>query len=637
MVFVFVYSCSAEEEDTSPPPALVQPQEPDPDPTQYTLTVTAGEGGTVSTEGGTYDEGTDITITATPNDGYEFIGWEGSDSDSNSLTVTLNGNTTIQALFAQLPVLILPPSPSKMFTKGVADTLSIGFTSSVGFKSFGLEANYGTVEVLEQPEEGANEGNIVVRYTPQSIENVDYMTTIAGYDELVIALTSVGNVQNNYSYNIRTQPEPIYKDYLKPSHDLVKTRAKINPALIRFINQKDNSQEDRCLYENGGLNQFGNLSDEYGGIAFADVNGDGYDDMFIHPHYSEGSATNFTLYKVKFELYLYENGEYVFYDINSGNESIIEAHLSRRILVGDYDNDGDPDFYAANFGIDLADYDFPTEKSFFIVNNFNIDGTFSYVENPHMEGSHEATSADIDRDGDLDIYSHGRGAISQPSSPFYENIGNFNLRMWSGYTPEENIVINPDSDQYDWQYFYFNKYITSDLVDINEDGFVDLLLSAHEWEKEPIILWGSNSGFNTSDKSVIPQVANPASFAMGVSLDFKVADLDYDGTNEIILLRSGGDANSGGTDIGYFYSGWYLQILDTIDKEIVDITDNIIETYFSDAQEQYCANPENNWIMWISIDDYDNDGNIDIFNKMMSNRPLHRWEWNGSKYIKINP
>jgi len=30
----------------------------------------------VSSEGGTYDEGTDITITATPDEGYKFIGWE---------------------------------------------------------------------------------------------------------------------------------------------------------------------------------------------------------------------------------------------------------------------------------------------------------------------------------------------------------------------------------------------------------------------------------------------------------------------------------------------------------------------------------------------------------------------------------
>ena len=101
-VFALIYSCSAEEEDTSPPPALVQPQEPEPDPTQYTLTVTAGEGGTISTEGGTYDEGTEVTITATPDEGYEFVGWEGSDSDSNSLTVTLNGNTNIQAIFEKI-------------------------------------------------------------------------------------------------------------------------------------------------------------------------------------------------------------------------------------------------------------------------------------------------------------------------------------------------------------------------------------------------------------------------------------------------------------------------------------------------------------------------------------------------------
>ena len=43
-------------------------------PTQYTLTVTAGEGGTVSTQGGTYNE-TELTITATPDEGYVFTGW----------------------------------------------------------------------------------------------------------------------------------------------------------------------------------------------------------------------------------------------------------------------------------------------------------------------------------------------------------------------------------------------------------------------------------------------------------------------------------------------------------------------------------------------------------------------------------
>ena len=89
--FLILYSFSAEEEDNTPPPSIIQTPEPEPPaPTQYTLEVTAGEGGSVSTEGGTFDEGTEVTITATPNEGYEFVGWEGSDSDSSSLTLTLN-------------------------------------------------------------------------------------------------------------------------------------------------------------------------------------------------------------------------------------------------------------------------------------------------------------------------------------------------------------------------------------------------------------------------------------------------------------------------------------------------------------------------------------------------------------------
>ena len=76
MVLFSVVQCSSEEEDTSPPPSIVKTPKPEPEPTpaptQYTLTVTAGEGGPVSTEGGTYDEGTEITITATPEEGYGF-------------------------------------------------------------------------------------------------------------------------------------------------------------------------------------------------------------------------------------------------------------------------------------------------------------------------------------------------------------------------------------------------------------------------------------------------------------------------------------------------------------------------------------------------------------------------------------
>ena len=638
--FLILYSCSTEEEDTTPPPQVQQPTpEPEPEVSQYTLTVTAGEGGTVSTEGGTYDEGTEVTITATPEEGYEFVGWEGNDSDSSSLSITLNGNTTIQALFAQLPVLILPSSPSKMFTKGVADTLSIGFSSVSGFKSVSLEANYGTVEVIEQPEEGVNEGNIIIQYTPQSVENVDYMTTIAGYDELVIELTSVENVQNNYSYNIRTQPEPIYKNYNQPSHNLANTRVAINPPLIRYLNLKDNSQQDRCQYLNGGLNKFGNLSDDYGGVAFADVDGDGYEDMFIHPVYTDGGAGGFSQLKNEYELYLYSDGEYIFHEINWDGNNIPKVHLAREILIGDYDKDGDPDFYSANYGIDDG-LGINTEKSLFIINNINSNQSFSFKENPHMEGVHEASSADLDGDGDLDIFSISRQAIAMPPTPFFKNIGDFNLENWESYNDNYERIISGNNtiEENDiWQYTYFSNgsFYQSEIYDINNDGSLDLIVGGHEWENEYRILWGESNRFDINNSTIIPQIdLNNVSFNMGILTDIKIFDLNDDGNHEIILVRSGGETDNSNS----YYSGWYLQVLSVNgSNQLEDITSQIFEDFYSDQVENYCGNPENNWIYWLNITDLDNDGNLDIHNKMLANRPFHRWEWNGSKFIKVSP
>ena len=100
LFLTLVFSCSTDDEESVAP--IVQTPQPEPEPsapTQYTLTVTASEGGTVSTEGGTYDEGTEVTVTATPDDGYEFIEWDGNDNQSNSFTVSINSNITIQANF----------------------------------------------------------------------------------------------------------------------------------------------------------------------------------------------------------------------------------------------------------------------------------------------------------------------------------------------------------------------------------------------------------------------------------------------------------------------------------------------------------------------------------------------------------
>ena len=157
--FILVHSCSSEEDDTIAPNVVQTPEPEPPAPTQYSLTVTAAEGGTVSTEGGTYDEGTEVTITATPSEGYRFTGWEGNDSTSESLTITLNSNQTFQALFELIPLvqytltLIASEGGTVSTTTGggtydEGTEVTIKATPSEGYRFTGWEGNDSTSESL---------------------------------------------------------------------------------------------------------------------------------------------------------------------------------------------------------------------------------------------------------------------------------------------------------------------------------------------------------------------------------------------------------------------------------------------------------------------------------------------------------
>ncbi len=78
---------------------------------QYTLTVLASEGGTISPEAGTYPyrAGTEVELTATPNEGYRFEEWlidgsafsGASDAVHVQLRTTMDEDKTVQAVFYQ--------------------------------------------------------------------------------------------------------------------------------------------------------------------------------------------------------------------------------------------------------------------------------------------------------------------------------------------------------------------------------------------------------------------------------------------------------------------------------------------------------------------------------------------------------
>ena len=99
-LFLFINSCS---KDASVPEEQA--------PAQYTLTVATSEGGFVTPDAnGTYDAGVLITITATPNEGYKFDRFSGSDNDNNPngcwpgrgkcrTSIKMNSNRDVQVFF----------------------------------------------------------------------------------------------------------------------------------------------------------------------------------------------------------------------------------------------------------------------------------------------------------------------------------------------------------------------------------------------------------------------------------------------------------------------------------------------------------------------------------------------------------
>ena len=88
IIFILIISCGKES-----PVEVLTPQT-----IKYSVTFTSGSGGSVSIPGGSYDSGTSVSVTATPNSEYVFVNWSNG-STQNPLSVTVTSNQSITANF----------------------------------------------------------------------------------------------------------------------------------------------------------------------------------------------------------------------------------------------------------------------------------------------------------------------------------------------------------------------------------------------------------------------------------------------------------------------------------------------------------------------------------------------------------
>jgi leucyl aminopeptidase (aminopeptidase T) len=91
VVFFLLISCADDLEESNIPTESVF----------YSVSITSSEGGTVNTSGGYYKSGEIIEITATSEQGYVFSEWMGIESSENPLTIQVNTDYSLSAIFVQ--------------------------------------------------------------------------------------------------------------------------------------------------------------------------------------------------------------------------------------------------------------------------------------------------------------------------------------------------------------------------------------------------------------------------------------------------------------------------------------------------------------------------------------------------------
>lgn len=91
-LLLVLLACSKDDTVTPKPEPVKTPK--------YTVSITAGDGGTVSSAGGTYDKDAQISITATPNAEYLFEAWSDGSTD-NPRTIKVTTDLSITANFVK--------------------------------------------------------------------------------------------------------------------------------------------------------------------------------------------------------------------------------------------------------------------------------------------------------------------------------------------------------------------------------------------------------------------------------------------------------------------------------------------------------------------------------------------------------
>lgn len=571
----------------------------------FNLTVTSSTGGKVSSSGGPFESGSNVSITATPDSEYVFVNWSNGSTD-NPLSVTVNSNQTITSNFEKrkypLTVTILGEGSvsEKIISAGKTTT---EYTSGSVIR---LTANpsdewiftgwSGSVSSTENP--------IQLTVNESKSVSVTFIRKLfSSKSPLYSQINSTcGEIISNYYYPGESLVNSLPSNYFKSEFDGV------------YI--KTGSSDDPVFLINGL---------EYAvvesGVNFLDLKNDNILDMIGF------------LYSTRFDT---TTGYFFVMTDVFGEKSVeifpTEYWVVPRYQVNDFNGDGFDDVIAftANSHSDV-DGNFVTEDIPLVYYSFNENGNFTKQNIGGSYSFHDGTSGDVDNDGDIDLLSWGSEGPFPPNDiAILKNDGNGNFI----FDLNSIQINNPKID---------NSFqsLSHRMVDLNSDGCLDIIAGCffdEDWVQSQQTLvfgeyglgafnysvyWGDCSGnyiFDINNSSRTTILPNNMINGLDEQYNWNVygqsfIDFDNDGDLDII------------TNLSRSPKGFYIQL----------IKNNGNKT-FEDATSLIDNNSGNGIIYRTRIHDLNSDGNFDII-------PYHRdssvnvgfyWENRGGTFIRID-
>lgn len=276
--------------------------------------------------------------------------------------------------------------------------------------------------------------------------------------------------------------------------------------------------EDRIVATLFSSDEAGNFTEEEHpfpqmapSIGMADLNNDGYTDVYVFGNHFEGESSIF-----------FNDGQGIF---TASTQFDDYNWIDPQVYPVDYDNDGDLDLFIMAGFEEGAD----SRYSRMFVNE---EGTFTEQDLGLIpKGFGHAEWGDYDGDGDLDLLLNGDGHLeSGEDSDFVYRLYNNENGAFSEattFTPYRQINVGNGSRFFDWE----------------NDGDLDIVLTGWNPEEErqaTAIFLNENGAFTPHpDNAQLPGVSESA---------VEVSDLDNDGDLDIVINGfSGNDFAGEGT------------------------------------------------------------------------------------------